>query len=94
MKLILKQDRKLIAINDRKTSARRGAKRSEEERRGAKRSEDAGFHTLLWKLLSTSIYRILDFPNDPKGYIYGGKSKYLIENKLIRRCSLDSPLFN
>ena len=35
--------------------------------------------------LSTSTKRRLDFPNNPYGYVYGGKSKNVIKNTPILR---------
>ena len=43
------------------------------EEHRSKRVEVPGFHTLLCKMLSTSTYRIVDFPNNPKGYVYDRK---------------------
>ena len=60
-KIFFNQNKKLIAISDRETSVRRGAKMSDSVINGGKSS-----------LLE---HRRLDFPIDPKDYIYDEKEK-------------------
>ena len=65
------QNKKLIAINNNNKSGRRGAKVPDSTTNGGKSYPP-----------STSRR---DFPNDPNGYVYGGKSKKVIKNTPILR---------